>query len=202
MPDSDYIYLKKLADRLESDIARLTQRHNAVLAALASYGEDPEITDSPEAQVNPEPLANPLQPLAELPTAKPNGHVDIRMPQVANGHRLRPGTRKYKTIEAVLKFLVNEKSLHRSEIARRLQNQGLLDHIKSDHLARVSVMLSQAKGILISDQGGNWSVDPTLGIEVDKLNKKRRCIRDNKNENGGISPAASSIDCCERPMEY
>jgi hypothetical protein len=167
MYDSTYTIMQSEAARLETEIARLTDRLAAARAFIASYAvAEPAQRPSYDSGTDSLPVSR------EPVIVEPNGYADIRMPQVANGHRIRPGTIRYKVDEAMFNLLKVEKSLHRKEIAHRLRDH---EHLvrRADPLAFVSILLSQAKGIFVSDGGGQWSIDPALLIKNEQEKEGR-----------------------------
>jgi hypothetical protein len=150
MSDSEYIFMKGVIKRLEERLA-------AARAFVASYenGEDHPPLSATDFQYE-----NASPP-------KPNGHIEIRFPQVASGKRLRPGALKHDVIRGAFDLLVSQtplrKVVHKREIVNYLSEKGVLEHIDiGDRMSRVSVILSQSKGILDCDGSGNWFIDPAL----------------------------------------
>lgn len=160
MSDSAYIVVKDEIKHLEAEIARLTRRLTAACAFVASYenGED-TVTDYRSNGAVPD-VETGITPAAPMP----NDNLIIRFPQVASGRRLRPGAFKYDVIRGAFDLLVSQtpfRKLHKREIINYLTEKGVLEGL-ADPMGRVSVILSQSKGILTSDGGGNWFIDPAL----------------------------------------
>jgi len=149
MSDSVYIAAKQAIPRLQTEIARLNRQLTAMIELVTAYEEPIEDENNTDES-------------AAADAHPSNGHIDIRFPQAAGGHRLRSGTLKYQVIRGAFDILVGQwpvRELHKREIIKHLQEKGILTD-DEDHMNRVSVIFSQAKGILTGDGGGNWSIDP------------------------------------------